>query len=58
MMAFRDPGMHLTWTMIKDACIPPRTSIYSAMMLYSRADNNNVLVSGERFLYTVPPFCL
>ena len=28
------------------------------MMLYSRADINNVLVSGEILLYTVPPFCL
>ena len=42
MMAFIDPGMNLIWT----------------MMLYSRADINNVLVSGEIFLYTVPPFCL
>ena len=43
-MTFRDPGMNLTWT----------------MMLYSRADINNVLVSGEIFMYTdsVPSFCL
>ena len=29
-MAFRDPGMNLTWTMIKEH-IPPRTSIYSLL---------------------------
>ena len=42
MMAFIDPGMNLIWT----------------MLLYSRADINNVLVRGEIFMYTVPPFCL
>ena len=41
-LAFIDPGMNLIWT----------------MMLYSRADINNVLVPGEIVLYTMPPFCL
>ena len=40
MMAFIDPGMNLIWT----------------MMLYSRADINNVLVSGERPLHAVELF--